>query len=88
MFMRTLLALSLAALALAVPVAQPQGDLGASLEDALDNVGDLVDQLLTGKTLPWYGLLCDTGFEVADLLEQRTRTNGVANEWDKCDDKT
>ncbi|KAI9459670.1 hypothetical protein BJY52DRAFT_1186287 [Lactarius psammicola] len=47
MFMRAILALSLAAFALAVPVAQPQG-LGADLNGLLGDLGVTVDDLLAG----------------------------------------
>ncbi|KAH9958635.1 hypothetical protein BGW80DRAFT_1465225 [Lactifluus volemus] len=52
MNLKTILALSFAALAIAAP--SPQGGLGADLNQLLDNLGVTVDDLLSGQ---WVDLL-------------------------------
>ncbi|KAH9973283.1 hypothetical protein BGW80DRAFT_1459180 [Lactifluus volemus] len=52
MFLKTILALSFAALALASPT--PQEGLGANVNELLDNLGVTLDELLAGQ---WVDLL-------------------------------
>ncbi|KAH9958638.1 hypothetical protein BGW80DRAFT_1465229 [Lactifluus volemus] len=52
MFLKTILALSFAALALAAPT--PQEGLGVNMNELLDDLGVTLDDLLAGK---WVDLL-------------------------------
>ncbi|KAH9047011.1 hypothetical protein EDB83DRAFT_2523273 [Lactarius deliciosus] len=75
-FMRTILALSLGAFALAVPMAQPRGDAGLARDGLTSVLGITIGDLVTGLGIPIEDLAANLGTTVKELTDNLGLTLG------------